>query len=78
MDSVEFTLACMALFGSDDWKARARLALRVSERTFRRWLDGADEIPKGAVDELVRLLKSRREAIDRVLANWPAVAPKPA
>ena len=67
MTPAVFYAACIVLWGSSQWRAEARIALKVSERTFRRWLAGDELVPVGVVKELVSHMAAKRDAIEAVL-----------
>ena len=54
-----------ALYGSR-WQSDLARDLQVSDRTMRRWLAGADDLPPGIALDLWRLCEERAQAIDDV------------
>lgn len=54
-----------ALYGSR-WQTEIARALRVSDRTIRRWASGVDDLPPGVALDLWRLCEERMLALDVV------------
>lgn len=54
-----------ALYGPR-WQSEIGRDLNVSDRTIRRWLAGADDVPAGVALDLLRLCDEKSQAIDDV------------
>jgi hypothetical protein len=52
-----------ALYG-EHWMGRMADDLGVSDRSLRRWANGSVEIPQGVWEDLLELMRFRREALD--------------
>lgn len=57
-----------ALYGSR-WQSEIARDLYVSDRTVRRWLSGATDLPSGVCVDLLRLAIERSETLDEVIAR---------
>ncbi len=49
------------------WQASIARDLSVSDRTIRRWLSGAEDLPPGVAMDLWRLCEERRVDLDGVI-----------
>lgn len=54
-----------ALFGSR-WQSELARALDVSDRTVRRWVAGATDLPPGVAMDLLRLVTDKLGALEAV------------
>lgn len=52
-----------ALYGPR-WQSDLARDLHVSDRTIRRWISGADDLPAGVALDLLRLCDERAQALD--------------
>ena len=57
-----------SLYGAR-WQSELSRALAVSDRTMRRWLAGINDVPDQVRAELRALARSRRKALDGVIAR---------
>lgn len=55
-----------ALYGAQ-WQAPLSRDLGVADRTLRRWLAGADDLPAGVAMDLWRLAEERSLKLDEVM-----------
>lgn len=62
-----------ALYGPR-WQSDLARDLGVADRTMRRWLAGADDMPPGVALDLWRLCEERAQAIDDVRGRLKAAA----
>jgi hypothetical protein len=46
------------------WQSQLARDLNISDRTIRRWLAGADDMPPGVAMDLLRLVMERAQALD--------------
>lgn len=63
----EFRSFCMALFGGYGWQAAAARALKVSDRTVRRWAAGMVQLPEWAQQALMAMAG----VTDEGAVAWP-------
>lgn len=54
-----------ALFGSR-WQSELARKIDVSDRTVRRWVAGADDLPPGVAMDLLRLVTDKLGALEAV------------
>lgn len=58
------------------WQSQLARDLGVSDRTVRRWIAGANDVPSGAYMDLWRLCEERAADLDAVIERLkPASAP---
>lgn len=57
------------------WQTDLARDLRVSDRTVRRWVSGADDPPPGIANDLLRLCQERGQEIDDLCARLKAAVP---
>jgi len=62
-----------ALYGAR-WQTDLARDLHVSDRTIRRWLAGADDMPSGVALDLWRLCEERTAEIDDLMPRLKAAA----
>ena len=62
-----------ALFGTR-WQSDLARDLGVADRTMRRWLAGAGDMPPGVALDLWRICEERAQAIDDVRGRLKAAA----
>lgn len=62
-----------ALYGPR-WQSDLARDLHVADRTMRRWLAGADDMPPGVALDLWRLCDERLQAIEEVRDRLKAAA----
>ena len=62
-----------ALYGPR-WQSDLARDLQVSDRTIRRWVSGADDLPAGVALDLWRLCEERSQALDDVRDRLKAAA----
>lgn len=56
------------------WQSEISRDLGVSDRTMRRWLAGADDLPPGVAMDLWRLCEERAALLENVAARLKAAA----
>lgn len=57
-----------ALYGQR-WQTDIARDLGVNDRTIRRWLSGADDLPNGVALDLLRLCMERAQALDDMVVR---------
>jgi hypothetical protein len=62
-----------ALYGAR-WQSELARDLNVADRTMRRWLAGADDLPPGVALDLLRLCEERAQALDDLAERLKAAA----
>lgn len=62
-----------ALYGPR-WQSDLARDLSVSDRTMRRWLAGADDLPAGVAADLWRLCEERAALVDDVIGRLKTAA----
>lgn len=62
-----------ALYGAQ-WQSAIARDIDVTDRTVRRWLAGADDLPPGVAMDLWRLCVERAAALDAVAARLKIAA----
>lgn len=62
-----------ALYGAQ-WQSPIARDLQISDRTVRRWVAGADDLPPGVALDLWRLCEERAAALDAVAARLKIAA----
>lgn len=62
-----------ALYGAQ-WQSAIARDLGVADRTVRRWLAGADDIPPGVAMDLWRLCEERAAGLDTVMRRLKIAA----
>ncbi len=62
-----------ALYGLR-WQSELARDLHVADRTMRRWLAGADDLPPGVALDLLRLCQERVQAIEELAERLKAAA----
>lgn len=60
-----------ALYGASSWQSEIARALKVSDRTVRRWVAGEFSIPEGISADLRAILKARGAALAAVRRKLP-------
>lgn len=66
--------AGVALYGAH-WQPELSRDLRVSERTVRRWVSGADDPPPGIAADLLRICQERGQEINDLCSRLKAAVP---
>ena len=66
----QLTAIGTALYGQQ-WQSALARALRVVDRTMRRWVAGESPIPTGIIADLRRLLRERQAQIEMLLDSLP-------
>ena len=62
-----------ALYGPQ-WQSALSRDLNISDRTIRRWVAGAEDMPPGVALDLWRLAEERADALDHVIERLKIVA----
>lgn len=65
-----------ALYGPR-WQTDLAADLNVSDRTMRRWLSGADDLPAGVAFDLWRLCEERSALLDEVIDRLKVASTPP-
>lgn len=60
-----------ALYGTR-WQSDLARDLGVADRTVRRWVAGATQVPTGVYVDLLRLVTERAETLDALAKRLPA------
>lgn len=65
-----------ALYGAR-WQTELSRDLQVADRTVRRWLNGANDVPDGVYLQLLAMCQERAAELDKLIEMLPrAAAPR--